>query len=70
MSHMMFAEQENAGLHPPSVKMRQRLQSAPNGETINFFFIHITVQKKHLEKFVLTVCVISSRKTSKITHGS
>ncbi|XP_075902639.1 securin isoform X2 [Nelusetta ayraudi] len=30
MSHMIFAEQENAGLHPPSVKMRQRLQSAPN----------------------------------------
>lgn len=69
MSHIIFAEQENAGLHPPSVKMRQRLQSAPNGETI-IFFIHIAVHKKHLEKFVLTVCVVSSRKTSKITHGS
>ncbi|KAM3613172.1 uncharacterized protein V6R79_021892 [Siganus canaliculatus] len=29
MANIIFAEQENACLHPPSLKMRQRLQSAP-----------------------------------------
>ncbi|CAJ1058909.1 securin [Xyrichtys novacula] len=29
MANIIFAEQENARLHPPSLKMRQRLQSAP-----------------------------------------
>lgn len=32
MAHIIFAERENAGLHPPSLKMRQRLQSAPGME--------------------------------------
>lgn len=29
MANIIFAEQENARLHPPTLKMRQRLQSAP-----------------------------------------
>ncbi|XP_034545659.1 securin [Notolabrus celidotus] len=29
MAHIIFAERENARLHPSSLKMRQRLQSAP-----------------------------------------
>ncbi|XP_030252713.1 securin isoform X1 [Sparus aurata] len=29
MANIIFAERENARLHPPTVKMRQRLQSAP-----------------------------------------
>ncbi|XP_070693303.1 securin [Pempheris klunzingeri] len=29
MANIIFAERENAGLHPPTLKMRQRLQSAP-----------------------------------------
>ncbi|KAI3351584.1 hypothetical protein L3Q82_020424, partial [Scortum barcoo] len=29
MANIIFAERENACLHPPSLKMRQRLQSAP-----------------------------------------
>ncbi|XP_070819143.1 securin [Chaetodon trifascialis] len=29
MANIVFAEQENARLHPPTLKMRQRLQSAP-----------------------------------------
>uniref|UniRef100_A0A3Q3VUP5 Securin n=1 Tax=Mola mola TaxID=94237 RepID=A0A3Q3VUP5_MOLML len=29
MANLIFAERENAHLHPPSLKMRQRLQSAP-----------------------------------------
>ncbi|XP_060904501.1 securin [Labrus mixtus] len=29
MANIIFAEQENARLHPPSLKVRQRLQSAP-----------------------------------------
>ncbi len=29
MANIIFAEQENARLHPPPLKMRQRLQSAP-----------------------------------------
>ncbi|XP_041800526.1 securin [Chelmon rostratus] len=29
MANIVFAEQENAHLHPPTLKMRQRLQSAP-----------------------------------------
>ncbi|KAM7000692.1 securin isoform 1-T2 [Tautogolabrus adspersus] len=29
MANIIFAEQENARLHPPSLKMRQRLHSAP-----------------------------------------
>ncbi|XP_034399327.1 securin [Cyclopterus lumpus] len=29
MDTTIFAERENAGLHPPNLKMRQRLQSAP-----------------------------------------
>ncbi|XP_041653620.1 securin [Cheilinus undulatus] len=29
MANIIFAEQENARLHAPSIKMRQRLQSAP-----------------------------------------
>nr|XP_046263061.1 securin isoform X2 [Scatophagus argus] len=29
MANIIFAERENACLHPPTLKMRQRLQSAP-----------------------------------------
>ncbi|XP_027142691.1 securin [Larimichthys crocea] len=29
MANIIFAERENARLHPPALKMRQRLQSAP-----------------------------------------
>ncbi|XP_036931948.1 securin [Acanthopagrus latus] len=29
MANIIFAERENARLHPPTLKMRQRLQSAP-----------------------------------------
>ncbi|XP_030595613.1 securin [Archocentrus centrarchus] len=29
MANIIFAERENAGLHAPTLKMRQRLQSAP-----------------------------------------
>ncbi|XP_070769834.1 securin [Enoplosus armatus] len=29
MANIIFAERENAHLHPPTLKMRQRLQSAP-----------------------------------------
>ncbi|XP_037637145.1 securin [Sebastes umbrosus] len=29
MANIIFAERENAHLHPPNLKMRQRLQSAP-----------------------------------------
>ncbi|KAK5864577.1 hypothetical protein PBY51_015809 [Eleginops maclovinus] len=29
MAHIFFAERENASLYPPTMKMRQRLQSAP-----------------------------------------
>lgn len=34
MANIVFAEQENACLHPPSLKMRERLQSAPSGEIL------------------------------------
>ncbi|KAF3838646.1 hypothetical protein F7725_010414 [Dissostichus mawsoni] len=29
MAHIIFAEREMASLHPPTLKMRQRIQSAP-----------------------------------------
>lgn len=37
MANIMFAEQENAHLHPPTLKMRQRLQSAPGIEMSTLF---------------------------------
>lgn len=36
MANIIFAEQENAHLHPPTLKMRQRLQSAPGMEMCMF----------------------------------
>lgn len=43
MANIIFAERENAGLHPPTLKMRQRLQSAPGMEMphcpLMFFFV-------------------------------
>ncbi|KAI9541554.1 hypothetical protein NQZ68_029056 [Dissostichus eleginoides] len=52
MAHIIFAEREMASLHPPTLKMRQRIQSAPGmSANLETKVKHASEQKTKVEYY-------------------
>lgn len=72
MANIIFAERENAGLHAPTQKMRQRLQSAPGMKImslVDFFFFFCSWNADNVcIGATLTFFVPAFRETSQISY--